>query len=125
MNNQSDESDVAGRNTHVFADDGTQARDPEQTSTAHMVDEEPFAAEHGFTESLGLIVLDDSLRAGQEGVFAHLPELISIEAKDRDVAERWRRQQELSRPGVGRMSHFTASYQLLEAELYTSSEGDG
>jgi hypothetical protein len=50
----------AGKYTHVFSDDSTQAAHPKDSDTGHLVDKEAFARKHGFAEPLSLVILYDT-----------------------------------------------------------------
>jgi hypothetical protein len=111
--------------THVFANDSTQALNPQDTSTAELADEEAFAGEHGLAEALRLVVFDDTSRARQEGIFASTPDLLASQSDVGDVAERKRSKEELARTSVGRYRHLAASNELLHAEFDCALESHG
>lgn len=82
----------------VLADDGAEARDPEQADAGDLVNPEALSRKHGLAEALALVVALDALGVGDVGVFADAPGLLAREPDGGDVAEHARRQQELPGP---------------------------
>jgi len=102
-----------GIKTHVFPNNSSKARKPQQTRATDLVNPQPFAAEHGLAQPLALVVLDDILRRGQVSVVAHAPGLAAGQSQARDVAERVRGQQQLSGARKGGLAHLAAGHELL------------
>lgn len=78
---------MQGGQTYVFFDDGSKTAEPQDAVAGDLVDEHALAAEHGLAEALALVVLDDALGGGEEGVLADAPDLGAVEAEEGDVAE--------------------------------------
>ena len=58
-------------------------------------------------------------------VVAYGPRLAARQAQARDVPQHGRAQQELARPGKGRVAHLAAGHKPLDAELVRALEYDG
>jgi hypothetical protein len=116
---------TATNNTHIFPNDGAQALDPKNAISTEFADKQAFAGEHGFAETLRLVILGHARRARQESVFASTPNLLAGQANIGNIAERERSQQQLSRPRVRRNRHLTPSNELLHAEFDGAFERHG
>lgn len=115
----------ACRTAYVFANDGAQALNPENTSSSELTHEESFTGEHGFAEGLRLVVLGHASRASQERVLAGTPSILPREANISDIAKREGSKQQLARTRVSRHGHFTTSDKLLHAEFHSALESHG
>lgn len=85
---------------YIFTDDGAKTANPQDARTTNLVDEQPFAAEHGFTKSLTFVLLCDALSRGKEGVFAYVPDFGAVKAEERDIAEGCGSEEDLAWAGV-------------------------
>jgi len=73
--------------TYILPDDRAKTRHPKHTRPTNFVYEQSLTAEHGFADSLTLILRHNALCASQESVAAHRPCLFSTELDDCDVAD--------------------------------------
>ncbi len=55
--------------------------------TADLVHEQSFAAKHGLSKTLSLVVFDYALGRSEVGIVANIPLLLATEADAGDVAE--------------------------------------
>lgn len=111
--------------THIFANNGTKTRNPEQTDAGNLVDEPALAAEHGLADALALVVGVDSLRVGHVGVLPHRPCLLARQPEAGHVAEHGRREEHLSGARERGLGELGAGHELLHAKLDRSPQGDG
>lgn len=99
--------------------------DPENTSPGVLADEQTFAGKHGFAETLRLVILLHTSRAGQESVFARAPSLLAGQTDIGNIAKRERCQEKFAWASVRGNRHFAASDELFHAELDGALESHG
>lgn len=101
-------------NTYILPDDRSETRAPQNTLTTDLVHKQPLAREHGFRNTLTLVLGHNALRACEKGVLAHAPLLVASKLNDCDVADRRGREKELTWARVVRFRHFAANERFLE-----------
>lgn len=108
--------------THVFADDRTETRHPQQALAGDLVHPQTLAAEHGLAEPLALEVLGHALRRRQIGVLAHGPNLVARHADRGDVAQHPGGYEDFTGADVGRGADVASRDELLHGKLEGSLE---